>query len=220
MAVAKVGSTQIQEVASTGTSFTSSSLTLNAAADACTLRFAYIGTSGIPTTMNWNGVAMTLVGTRPQDGDGHEVGIWRLLAPATGAHTVTAAVSALDGWSGVDQTTPTAGYASATSTAVSPATLNTAASAASGDLVIDALCGGWNITFTDDASPSVQDVNQGETTIGYCKLAGSNETGTGTVTTGWTFTGTQATARAVVILKAAAGGGGATTKTLSAQGVG
>lgn len=219
MAVAKVGTTQILEVPTTGTSFTSASLTLNGSADCALVRFAYSATSGIPSVVNWNGVAMTLVGTRPQDGDGHEVGIWRLVAPGTGSHTVTMTLShdtggvlSLDGYSGVDQTTPTAGYISGASTAASPATMNTSASAVAGDLVIDALSCTWNAAMTDDASPSVQDVNQGETVIGYCKLAGSNETGTGTVTCSWTFTGTQSTARCAVILKAAAAGGATVLK--------
>jgi hypothetical protein len=226
VAVAKVGSSGVVEIPTTTTSWTSAAYALNASAVLLTLRLGYQAFNGgasTPGAVSWNGVAMTLQGTAATDADTHEVAIYTLVNPATGSHTFTATwthdtggVMCADGWSGVNTTTPTAGWAKATSTAVSPANLSTAASAVSGDITIDILAGTFTVTFTDDASPSVQDANQAETFIGYCKIACSNTTATGTVATAWTFTGTQSTARAVVILKASAGGAAVPLKRNSA----
>lgn len=214
MAVAKVGTTGHQEPFTTGTSWTSGAYVLDSAANLLTVRVGML--NFLPTGITWNAVAMTNEGSR-QDSDGRYVSIWTLVNPATGSHTITVALASdtggvvvFDGWSGVDTGTPTAGFAqSAINGIASPLSVTTAASATVDDIVIDAMCGPWNITFTDDASPSVQDALASESTVGYATVGASHEPGSaGAVTSQWTFAALQTCCIATVILKAALVGGG------------
>lgn len=231
MAVAKVGTTGVMEVPTTGTSYVSPSYTLHASATLLTVRMGYRQHQGATncaiSNVQWNGVAMTAAGAPVENADSNTAVIYYLANPATGARTLTATfaastggVLAFDGWSGT-HATPMAGVAAAQTTAVSPSTLATTATAASGDCTIDALCGGVGVAFTN-ASPATttQDVNQGETVVGYCKLCGQNTTASGTVTTSWTFTGTQSLSRMAVILRQSAGGGSTGAGELTLLGAG
>lgn len=187
---------------------------------ALTLRIAHAGApAGNLTGVVWDpsgaNQAMTLQGgAHVEDADGHRCSIYTLATPTAGSAVVRAtfatnngAVACADTWSGVDISgTPFAGYNTSTATSqASPSSVSTSASAASGDMVIDAMGWAWNgATVTDDASPSVQDYNGTENNIGYAQGAGSHTTATGTVTSQWTYTGNITRAMATLILKAGA----------------
>ena len=86
------------------------------------------GTTSLPSSVTWNGTALTLIGTvqKATFGDSDKnakLSVWYQLAPAFGTHTIavtlasgSAMVAGATSFTGVDQTTPYAGFTTATGT--------------------------------------------------------------------------------------------------------
>lgn len=95
------------------------------------------------TAITYNGVAMTLIGT---SGDTFTtISMYYLLAPATGANTISITFSSSDSdnngmavsYTGVHQTTPLGTFVSASNPGSGSTTPSVTASSASGELVVD-----------------------------------------------------------------------------------
>lgn len=159
------------------------------------------------TGITYNGVALSSLGNIANSVT-YRTELWGLVAPATGAHNVVIStggpgstiVAGAISFTGVDQTTPTSGFATATGNSANPAV--TVASA-TGDMVfagcIDA--GGGSISVDQTLRWNLQMLT--DTPRG----AGSTATGASSVTT--TFTGSNNLWAALGINLKAAGGGGA-----------
>lgn len=151
-------------------------------------------TSAVTVTgVTYGGVAMTSVGSQfhTASAANARMHLWRLVAPATGAQTITITMSGqvndlIGGavsFTGADQTTPVGTFASAEGNSTSPATVDV--TSATGEIVVDTVCSsGLAVTLTAGAGQT-QRWNSGiiATAIG----AGSTEAGAATVTMSWTL---------------------------------
>ena len=153
------------------------------------------------TNVTYNAVAATSVSTAT-NGNGPVASLWRLVAPDTGANTVsmdvTSQVTSSGGavsYTGVDQTTPFGTAATATGASTTPSVV---VSSASGELVVDALSSGGN-TPTAGAGQTSR--------IALANFFGmSEEAGAASVTMSWTTDTSNEWAIVGAPLKAAAAG--------------
>jgi len=146
------------------------------------------------SSITYNGVALTLVGSRANATDAR-VEIWRLIAPPTGTHDVIITFSAelssvaragVMTFTGVNQATPLGTFASAIGSA-SPATVNVISAA--NELVFD------TVGCLSQSEPFSLTVGAGQTQrwnsviMGYDRflVAGSTEPGAASVTMSWTI---------------------------------
>lgn len=193
-------------------------LTYTVAADADCLvvgvsLFESNGGIGTVTGVTYNGVAMTQVVTTADSfagGPYTRAYLFRLVAPATGAHAVAVTFSGAQGivvgaqgFKGVDQTTPVSNSDSATSGAGTSATATVAVTSAVGEYTID--------TVTAAAGLSAPTQTQlwvlGSTTgFGFNFGAGSEATGAGSVTYQWTLAASDIWSHVALSLQAAGGG--------------
>jgi hypothetical protein len=146
-----------------------------------------IGTTQV-NSITYNGVSLTLIGTITRNSIRSEM--WRLLAPATGTHTVLITVSATtrfvagaQSFTGVDQTTPHGTFQSSSGNGF--ASTLTVTGSSTGELVVDVL-------GRDD--PSNASVAAGQTQRWNQKTnkasgGGSTKPGASSVTMSWTVTG-------------------------------
>lgn len=138
-------------------------------------------------SVTYNGVALTRIGTATNGGGWAKVELWRLIAPATGAHTVAVTLSGAGdlaagaiSFTGAHQTTPAGTFASAQGTSATP---SVNVSGAAGDIVIDCLMVDQGTAPTVDAS-QVQRWTHNWAANG----SGSTEAGAATVTMSWSST--------------------------------
>jgi len=217
MAVVRIGAVTTDTGSGGVTSTRTVAYTLDAAATAIVVRISWMGvpTPDITTGVTWDGTALTLAGTPPEHGDGHRTGIWVLASASltTGAHNIVVTTVSgnwddiaitITGYSGVDTASPTVGYASAFTGTSSPATVTTAVSAATGNLVLDSLVIDQAVADLAMGAGQTSDGNVNGAGV-VVKNAASSEAGAGSVVTmSWTFTGVHTKAIAAVILVAGA----------------
>jgi hypothetical protein len=138
-------------------------------------------------SVTYGGLALSLVGSRFDGGDG--IYIYRLINPPSGAHTVYVDYSSSPAWgsvvgvvtfTGVDQSTPLGGFASATGDSKYPTVV---VSSAAGDLVFDTFMEAWGPrgAWVGDNQTQRWRVGHNEDWVG----GGSTEPGAGSVTMSW-----------------------------------
>lgn len=205
MAVAKVGTTGTK---SEGLSSATHTLTysLNGSANFLTVDVTSDPADARTVTgVTWGGVALIEVGTVVENNDGRRLQSFRWDfangSITTGSQNVVVtfnaatagATFAVDGWSGVDSTTPVSDIQTIATgvggDAASPTNIPAVASE-SGDLVRAAIATAFNTTVTSDGAPQVEDANISDTLFGAGKIATAHEDGAASVTLLWTFTGT------------------------------
>ncbi|MGH7408186.1 MAG: DUF2341 domain-containing protein [Candidatus Methylomirabilales bacterium] len=146
------GGSVAMDAVSTGTTATSS-LTISHTTSG-TNRLMLVGVSitddgagGAPSvsSITYNGVGLSSVGSRATSDSSARIEIWRLVAPATGANNVVVTLSSdphamtvgVMTFTGVDQSTPLGTFASATSDITS--SVSVAVASAAGELVFDTM---------------------------------------------------------------------------------
>lgn len=143
-------------------------------------------TASVVSALTYNGVALTKLGSFSDFNYNSE--IWYLVAPATGANDVSLTFSGVTfgfayssiSFTGVDQTTPMAGYASNSGTSTTP---TVDVSSAADQVVIDSLCITHSGTLSVGASQTER--SNGIVTSGVLKAGVSTETGASTTTMSW-----------------------------------
>jgi hypothetical protein len=144
-------------------------------------------TSQPSVSASYGGQALSLVGSRFDGGDG--IFIYRLVNPPSGTHTVYIDYSSSPAWgsvvgvmtfTGVDQSTPLGGFASAVDDTKYP-TVNV--SSAAGELVMDTFMEAWGPrgAWVGDNQTQRWRVGHNEDWVG----GGSTEPGAGSVTMSW-----------------------------------
>jgi hypothetical protein len=179
------------------------------------------------TGVTYNGVAMTSVGTIANGGT-VAVDIWKLSAPASGAHNVVVTFSANVGravtgavsFTGAHQTTAslTGTFASATGTSTAP---SVAVTSAAGEIVLDTV--GINSSTVDATVGAGQTSLWNDVTAngGADKEgAGSTEAGAASVTMSWTTGSSHVWAIGGVSVVPAVAAAASTAKNLLLLGVG
>ncbi|HEX9895911.1 MAG TPA: hypothetical protein VGA78_18410, partial [Gemmatimonadales bacterium] len=165
------------------------------------------------TSVNYNGVALTSVGTATSVDDAR-VEIWRLIAPPTGTYNVIITFSAplrraatvgVMTFTGVHQTTPLGTFASATGQApTTEPSVNV--TSASGELVFDTVacesCTSLTVGAGQTQRWNLQELSGAPATLG----AGSTEAGAASVTMSWTRGSDDHWAIGAVSIKPASGG--------------
>lgn len=205
MAVAKVGSTGTKN---DGLSSTTHTLTysLNGSANFLTVDITSSpGDARTVSGVTWGGVALIEVGTVVENADGRRLSSWRWDFAngtiTTGSQNVVVTFNAatagatfsVDGWSGVDSTTPVSDiqtFATGGPGDTASPTDIPAVTSESGDLVRAAIATDFGTTITTDGAPQVEDSNHADTLFGAGKIATAHEDGAASVTLLWTFTGT------------------------------
>jgi hypothetical protein len=205
MAVAKVGSTGTKNDGGASATHTLA-YDLNPSANFldCAVGGYIDGIAIVGVT--WNGTALTRIGTEVENADGRKLSAFRWDfangAIATGTHNlvVTLQTSAaagvlieVNGWSGVDTTTPVNGvqtFATGGPGDTSSPTDIPSVTSATGDMVRGAVEAAFTTTFTGDGSPQVEDANFNDELFGSGRLATAHEPGSASVTLQWSFTPT------------------------------
>ena len=168
------------------------------------------------SALTYGGVSLTIV-ERREGGIGTfdgAVEIWRLIAPATGANTVSVTFDAVDGikamaisWTGADQTTPNGSFTSNVGNSTTP---SVDISSATDEIVFDYTTlteeSGTGPTFTVGAGQTER-VNHSENA--YARSGGSTEAGATTVTMSWTSSTSDNWVAAGLSVKPAAAAAGA-----------
>jgi hypothetical protein len=161
-----------------------------------------------PTTVTFDGVAMTQVAVKVSTGDANlQTYIYGLAVGSKAAGTYTCSVSGLNArkfvgkaiaWNGVNQSSPVGTPASASGNSTTP---SISVTSAANELVID--CVAWtaasSITGTVDASQTSLFNDAGGAT--QVSAAGSSEAGAASVTMNWTLSGTAQWASCGIALK-------------------
>ena len=168
--------------------------------------------TGRTATCTYAGTSMTQEAISNLSSGNDRVWVFRLAAPATGANTVeitiTGGIMHLIGgalsWSGAHQTV--FGTAVTTVSSVS----GTAASSdvtdgASGDGIADGVISGDNVTHVVNGPASHTERWDISTGQGEAGAGGNSDGASGTVTVGWTLSGSAGWAHGAVSVKAAAG---------------
>lgn len=169
---------------------TISTLTIGASANFLEVRVSYRRDPlATITSVTWNTVGLTQVGTTNESVSKVQVDIWRLVAPTTGNHNLVITADAvitgyanLTSWIGVNQTTPCGTFAPSSGT-TTPVTVN--ASSATNDVVIDVVGTSFStatLVVGAGQTPRWNNTNLGE----GVDSAGSDEAGAATVTMSWT----------------------------------
>jgi hypothetical protein len=178
-------------------------------------------TSTSVSAVTYNSVSFTEVPGSATNNSNFYVRFYYLVAPATGANTFQVTfggATAFDigcsilTFTGVDQSVPLGTAANAANFGTTP---SVAVSAATDDLVVDAVCREHVGTFTVGAGQT-QRVN----TIcpgGFIKVASSTEPGSTSVTMSWSDTNSGNWAMAAVPLKPKAAAGGSAIPVIAAQ---
>src|SRR5688572_1168148 len=205
MAVAKVGSTGTKNDGGASATHTLS-YDLNASANFLnTFIGGYIDGVSI-TGVTWNSVALTRIGSEVENADGRKLSAFRWDfsngAIPTGTRNLVVSLSTsaaagvlieVNGWSGVDSTTPVNGVQSFATPApgdtASPTNLPAITSAAN-DMVRGGCETAFSTSLTSDGSPQVEDANFNDALFGSGRLATAHEPGDTSVTLLWTFSGT------------------------------
>ena len=138
------------------------------------------------SALTYNGVALTKLGSFSDFNYNSE--IWYLVAPATGTHDVSLTFSSVTfgfayssvSFTGVDQVTPMAGYASNSGTSTTP---TVDVSSVADQVVIDSLCITHSGTLSVGASQTER--SNGIVTSGTLRAGVSTETGASTTTMSW-----------------------------------
>jgi hypothetical protein len=205
MAVAKVGSTGTKNDGAASATHTLA-YDLNGAANFLdTFIGGYIDGVSI-TGVTWNSVALTRIGTEVENADGRKLSAFRWDftngAIPTGTRNLVVSLSTsaaagvlieVNGWSGVDSTTPVDGvqsFATAGPGDTASPTNIPAVTSATGDMVRGAVETAFGTTLTSDGSPQVEDANFNDALFGSGRLATAHEPGDTSVTLLWTFTPT------------------------------
>ncbi|UCC45002.1 MAG: DUF4347 domain-containing protein, partial [Candidatus Zixiibacteriota bacterium] len=142
-----------------------------------------------PSSMSYNGVALTQVGVQTGTGQ-NRMEIWSLVAPDIGTHNLTinwsgepsGASLGIITFTGVDQTTPLGTFASATGSGTSGSVNVTSAA---GELVFGSV---MVSASNQDLIPGGSQTEQWDIIGGSANGGGSTEVGAPTVTTSWSWT--------------------------------
>ena len=164
---------------------------------------AWRGTGSV-SSATYGGTGMTLVGTATDSGNNTKMALYSFVAPPTSSTTVTFTMTGtLQGprcgvitFTGVDQTTPTASFASANASSGNPSVNVTSAT---NEVVVD-------VVAVDRGAPTVgagqtQRWNGDNSGNGDVWGASSHEAGAATVTMSWTNGGTDGWAIGAATLK-------------------
>lgn len=158
--------------------------------------------SGTVTSITYNGVALSLVGTVTETVANGKANLYGLIAPATGANTVLVTVGGppsewgaiASSYTGVNQTTA---VGTPVSTTVGATSSSVNVSSASNEIVADMVI----------AYNSVNTVGAGQTSNGNLDtgvaytVSSSRETGSTTTTMSWSFDSTRFAAQIAVAIK-------------------
>ena len=146
----------------------------------------HFGSAPYVSGVTWDGVAMTLVGT--DVGAANKIGssMWIIVAPPTGASSIVITFTAggvygaagAESYSGVNQSAPTSGTATANGASTAP---TVTVSSATDDLVTDSL-GCYNTAPTPHASQTQTFVDN---VLGTVFGTGSYEAGAASVVMSW-----------------------------------
>ena len=149
--------------------------------DLCLVVGSGSSSPGTITALTYAGAALTLIGALTSSNTFQRVEQWRRIAPATGANTVAVTydvanqcVAGSISFTGVDQATPVAGYASATGLSTTPSVTVTSAV---GNMVVDA-------TVIDDGTavtPGAGQTERWDVQAGAIGVRGSGSTEAGAV---------------------------------------
>ena len=168
-----------------------------------THRFASLVTVNAPT---YNGVTMTLV-AEPFESDGEfQVHLYRLIAPATGTHSVTVTFSGTPAdyelgatsFTGVHQTTPLGTPVTATGNS---SAISGTISSASGEWGFDAVV--WQTSVTDGATADSGQTERNNKLGITSGLGNSTKDGAASVVMSWTISASHRWATVVVPIKPA-----------------
>lgn len=214
MAATQVGTTGTKNDG-TGTTHTLS-YAMHASANFC--RVSVTGYNGTTiSSVTYNGVALSLIGSELTNADGRLLSEFGLVSPATGTNnlvvtfsaSVSGALIAISGYTGVDTTSPTSGFQSFTTSGAgdtSPTNLP-AVTSATDDLVVGTVVTSFDDTMTADGAQT-EEANFNDELFGSGRMATSHKAGASSVSLSWTFTGTLDYCVLGYSIKAAAGGGG------------
>ena len=160
--------------------------------------------SSVVSALTYNGVALTRLGNFSDFQYNSE--IWYLVNPASGANTLSLTLSdptfgmGLMGLSftGVDQTTPMAGYVSGSGTSTTPSVV---ASSGTDEMVVDALC----ITHSGTLSVGADQTSRlnAISSAGTIKYAASTEPGVSSTTMSWSNSTSQGWVYSAGVIKPA-----------------
>lgn len=178
------------------------------------------GTLGTLNTVTYGAGSMTFIAGATDGGGQRRAELWYILAPPSGASTVTGTFDAIKNdarmtvltYTDVNQSTPIGTGVTATGVA-SPITVN--ATSATGELVVDCGEGGQLADPITVGAGQTQRSNHGDGT-NHTQVT-SDEAGGASVTMSWTLTAGEFWAQVAVPLKPAAA---ATVRTLTLMGVG
>ncbi|MDX1404915.1 MAG: DUF6701 domain-containing protein, partial [Woeseiaceae bacterium] len=169
-----------------------------------------LGSGETVSSVTYNGDALTFQGSAQGPGNDSRVEIWTRVAPDVGTHDVVVNLSASshDGasagvatFTGVDQTTPLGTFASDSGTGGS-ASFNV--SSAAGDIV-------FGVVAVDDSTdynlvPGSGQAEHWDLDTDELNASGTTEDGAASVTTSWTWSGSDDFAAGGISIKAASGG--------------
>lgn len=180
----------------------------------------YAGGSFTVTGITYNGVAMTAIPSSAITGT-YAVGLYGLIAPASGANTVSISVSGnveigfgAMSFTGADQTTPFGTANTATGTSTTP---SVTVSSASGEIVVDTgqIFHSGTLSVGGGQTSRWSSISTG----GWVKHFGSTEPGDTSVTMSWSNTTSQDWALSAVPVKPVSAAG-TTIRQLCLTGVG
>lgn len=224
-AVTETGTATLHSNLSGGTSF-SQSKTVTGGANTClTVQLTYYNGSGAvtPPTLSWNtSEAMTTVASAANAAGGNDrrVAVYYLATPTGGTFSVTGTFSNTAFWRAAIREWANCGgnHGGAGANGDSTTATVNVTSVVSGEVILDAVHNGANVTPTPGSGQSTTNLYAAQIVGSSYGGASTDTTSTGTVAMDWTVDSSWAIA--AMALTESAGGGGGSTSSLLMMGVG